>query len=244
MTEFLVLRLTGPLMAFGDVAVDEIRPTAVLPSQSLLTGLVANALGWRAREGERLNRLQERLVYGARRDATGVTFTDYQNAHISPGQTMWRYRTPGPLKRSGLKYDNVQRWRDYVADGFVTVVLTFVPADENPTLAEVGQALRRPARPLFLGRVSCPPSCPLYREETVLAASVPEALAAVPAQGGLGGDYLAQWPGDGPLSGPPSLAGRLVERTDLRDWGNDVHRGRRIVAQGCLRPARSGGEEG
>ena len=41
----LILRLRGPLMAFGDVAVDEIRPTDLLPGLSEMTGLIANALG-------------------------------------------------------------------------------------------------------------------------------------------------------------------------------------------------------
>jgi CRISPR system Cascade subunit CasD len=244
MTEFMVLRLTGPLMVFGDVAVDENRPTAQLPSQSMLTGLVANALGWRAREGARLNRLQERIVYGARRDRVGETFTDYQNVHIAPGQTMWRFRTLGPLKRGGLKYDNAQRWRDYVADGAVTVVLALVPGDEPPTLEAVRQAFLRPARPLFLGRVSCPPSGPLYRRENVVAASVPEALALVPSLETPGGDFLAQWPGQGAFTGVTKESSRLVERADLRDWGNNFHQGRRIVAEGRLRPGLDRVEEG
>ncbi|EFL50712.1 CRISPR-associated protein Cas5 family [Solidesulfovibrio fructosivorans JJ]] len=244
MTEFMVLRLTGPLMVFGDVAVDENRPTAQLPSQSMLTGLVANALGWRAREGARLNRLQERIVYGARRDRVGETFTDYQNVHIAPGQTMWRFRTTGPLKRGGLKYDNVQRWRDYVADGAVTVVLALTPEDEPPTLDAVRRAFLRPARPLFLGRVSCPPSGPLYRGKDVMASSVPEALALVSSLETPGGDFLAQWPGQGTFSGVTDTSSRLVERADLRDWCNDLHQGRRIVAEARLRPEPNRAEEG
>lgn len=245
MTEFMVLRLTGPLMVFGDVAVDENRPTAQLPSQSMLTGLVANALGWRAREGARLNRLQERIVFGARRDRVGETFTDYQNSHIRSKQTMWRFRTPGPLKRGGGdSYENVQRWRDYVADGAVSVVLTLTPEEEAPTLEAVRRAFLRPARPLFLGRVSCPPSGPLYRGENVMAASVPEALALVSSLETPGGDFLAQWPGQGDFSGVTDTSSRLVERADLRDWGNDLHQGRRIVAEARLRPEPNRAEEG
>lgn len=245
MTSFLVLRLAGPLMAFGDMAVDEKRPTAELPSQSMLTGLLANALGWRAREGERLNRLQDRLVFGARRDRTGETFTDYQNAHIRSDQAMWRFRTSGPLKRKGAGgYDNVQRYRRYISDGAVTVVLTLDPPDEFPTLEEARAAFTRPARPLFLGRVSCPPSGPLYRGETVTANSVPEALALAGASWERGsGDFLSEWPGEGPFAGP-EVPGRLLERADLRDWLNNVHAGRRVVAQGVLSPDSFHAQEG
>jgi CRISPR system Cascade subunit CasD len=246
MALFLVLRLTGPLMSFGDTAVDETRPTAALPGQSMLAGLVANALGYRAREGARLNRLEERLVYGARRDRPGERFTDYQNAHVQCNQTMWRWRTPGPLKRGGgTVYDNTQRYRDYVADGAVTVVLTFIAPDESPGLEDVARALVRPARPLFLGRAGCPPSGLLYRGERVEALSVFEALALVPAfDGAAQGDFFAQWPAEGMLSGPAGVERRVVERPDLRDFVSDLHAGGRLVAQGIVRPLAEQAKEG
>ena len=64
----LILRLQGPLMAFGDMAVDEIRPTDTLPGLSQMTGLIANALGWTFQDRERLQRLQDRLRIAARED--------------------------------------------------------------------------------------------------------------------------------------------------------------------------------
>lgn len=235
MATFLVLRLQGPLMSFGSVSVDETRPTHQLPTQSQLTGLLANALGWRAREGERLNRLQERLVFGARRDRPGELLVDYQNAHIHKGEAAWRARTAGPLVRAGGDaYENVQRWRHYIADGRVTVVFTLDPAGEDPTLEMVSCALQRPARPLFLGRVGCPPSSPLHRGETVTADSVPEALLGVPPLGNDRNGLLAEWPARGALAGGPDLVRQVLERADLRDLVNNMHTGWRLVATGFL----------
>jgi CRISPR system Cascade subunit CasD len=235
MATFLVLRLQGPLMSFGSVSVDETRPTHQLPTQSQLTGLLANALGWRAREGARLNRLQERLVFGARRDIPGELLVDYQNAHIHKGEAAWRARATGPLVRAGGDgYENTQRWRHYIADGAVRAVLTLEPADEEPTLDQVARALERPARPLFLGRVSCPPSFFLHCGETVSADSVPEALLRVPPLGASRDALPAEWPARGALAGELGLARQVLERADLRDWVNNLHTGWRLVATGFL----------
>ena len=241
MAEFLVLRLDGPLMCFGDVAIDETRPTAELPSQSMLTGLLANALGWRSTHGDRLNRLQERLVYGARRDRMGERLVDYQNAHIAPKQAAWRWRTPGPLERAGGGSENIQRWRYYIADGCVSVVLTLLPEDESPTLDDLSKALQHPARPLFLGRVSCPPAGFLHDGERVRADDVRAALELTPPlqrrflERRTESDGWAQWPADGSLG---DADGTMVsERFDMRDWIDDLHVGSRLVSGGRIRPA-------
>lgn len=244
MAAFLVLRLRGPLMSFGGVAVDERRPTNPLPGLSLLTGLVANALGLRSRDGALLDRLQERLVFGARQDDPGEVIVDLQNAHIQKGQAMWRTRTLGPLVRAGGEYENLQRWRHYVADGAVTVVLGLDPAEEEPTLSAISEALTRPARPLFLGRIGCPPSVFMHLGERVEAGSVPEALSLVPALDGPKGPRLAEWPGEGPWAGDGADALRIEDRYDLRDWVNDLHAGRRLVAAGRITPPDGGAGEG
>lgn len=243
MTIFLVLRLQGPLMSFGGVTVDEKRPTHPLPTQSQLTGLVANALGWRAREGERLNRLQERLIFGARQDRPGEVMVDYQNAHISQKEVAWRWRADAPLKRKGGQVEtNVQRWRHYIADGAVTVALTLEPASGEPTLEQVSMALQRPARPLFLGRIGCPPARPIHLGDTVQADSAHQALRLIPALESVREMY-AEWPADGPLAGDASLARQVVERADLRDWTNNLHTGWRLVAAGFVTPGTGSGME-
>ena len=64
----LILALESPLMAFGGETIDNLGVIRWFPSASMLTGLLANALGWRRIERERHQRLQDRLVFAARID--------------------------------------------------------------------------------------------------------------------------------------------------------------------------------
>jgi len=241
MTRFMVLRLDGPLMSFGDVAVDEIRPTRLLPGASMLAGLLANALGWRFFQVDRLQSLQDRLIFGARLDRPGELLIDYQNAHLSKNDLLWRSQGYPPAGRGGgaQSYSGpAQRWRHYRMDGAVTVVLTLAE-DDYPTLADVAEALKRPARPLFLGRVSCPPAGPIFNDEWTEAGSVVEALSQValhPRSNPPDEPCLAEWP-----AGPGEAAGlaqgrSLLARTDIRDWRNDLHAGSRMIVQGRIIP--------
>lgn len=250
MPEFMILRLRAPLMSFGDVAVDEIRPTDVLPGLSMLTGLLANAMGYRTSDRERLERLQERLVFGSRREKTGENLRDYQNAQVSSRQMIWRTQTPGPLERTGAGFHNVQRYRHYLADAAFSVVFALDPAEEPPVLDTVAAALERPARPLFLGRFSCIPAEPLYRGERVRAQNVRAALESIqaPESWDADGDFFAEWPleQEGPEPGAvPALAQRetLLPRYDQRDWNNDIHTGSRLVVRGVVKPAGATMEE-
>lgn len=163
MPRHLILRLEAPLMAFGDVMIDAIGPVRDTPSASLLTGLLANALGVRREEGVRLARLQERLVFGCRLDRRGERLVDFQTAQLGAtdrGWTTWA-RVEG---RAGgdATYDSPHiRYRTFNADACVTVALRLTEETECPTLEEVARALDEPARPLFLGRKPCLPSGPL-----------------------------------------------------------------------------------
>jgi CRISPR system Cascade subunit CasD len=225
--DILILRLRGPLMAFGDVAVDEIRPTDLLPGLSFMTGLLGNALGWMYIHGDRLQALQDRLRLAARLERPGEPLRDYQTAYINKNKDMlWRSRG-SPLKRTN-KSDGesiVQRERFYRADAAVTAALSLEPPDASPSVDDIENALRRPARPLFLGRVNCPPSGPLYRGERVQADSLEDALrAASPQQGAQVPPWLTECPAE-------DLSARrdIRERYDLRDWKNGVHAGSRFV---------------
>lgn len=147
----LILRLDGPLMAFGDVAVDEIRPTRRLPTLSMLTGLLGNALGYDHSDVHALQHLQDRLLVAARLDHAGRTIVDFQTAEIAKKDLMWTTRGV-PAERAGgdQSYSGpVLRYRHYVADAVVTLALSMEPEGEAPTLGDLEAALRRPARPLL-----------------------------------------------------------------------------------------------
>lgn len=243
MADFLVLRFDAPLQSFGGSAIDAYSVTDDFPGTSLLTGLVGNALGWEHRDAEKLTRLQGRLRFAARADRAGERLRDYQTVDLGDddrpthltgrGWTTWG----APEEREGsARYGTHQRYRDYVADGVLTVVVTLARADESPTLGDVAGALRQPARPLFLGRKCCLPSGPVL-VGSLAARSCLEALKEAPwirpnrLRGGDGGLHPAVWP-DEPGEETPALLGRVA---DLRDWRNQVHTGRRYVRRGGIR---------
>jgi CRISPR system Cascade subunit CasD len=239
--DFLLLRLEGPLQAWGDVALDPRRPTRDFPSRSALAGLLANALGWQHMDGERITALQDALRYAVREDRQPRRITDYQTADLGrigrAGWTRW-----GVEERGGSAAEGTQLlWKQYLADGSFLVALTFT--DGAPvTLDELAAALHRPARPLFLGRKGCPPALPLLERTRwrVSADTGYAALTAAPwherprdiAKGGRSStaapEKLRCWysPGDG----PESLPAQLREVWDRRDFAANRFAGvRRIV---------------
>ena len=176
----LILRLEGPLMSFGDVAIDEIRPTRRLPARSMLTGILANALGWAHRDVAALDRLQERLRFAARLDREGQGLVDFQTAELGQDDPLWTTHGMPAVRAGGAaSYSGpALRYRHYIADAAVTVALTLVPAEEAPDLAALEFVLRRPERPLFIGRKGCPPSRSIL-DRVVAAQSLVAALDQV-----------------------------------------------------------------
>ena len=74
----LLLRLEAPLMALGGPMVDQRGPTRRFPGLAMLTGLLANALGYDHAEAGRLNALQPRLIFAAAALRPGHVVADYQ----------------------------------------------------------------------------------------------------------------------------------------------------------------------
>lgn len=218
---WLHLRLSAPLMAFGGVAIDHVGPTRDFPSASALTGLFANALGWRRDETTAHQALQDRLLFGALIAHQGRLLTDNQNAKLEAndiGWTTWGY----PEGRGGgaeTHKNRHRRRRDYLADHDCRVVLRLVEG-AGPDLDHLAASLDRPARPLFIGRKPCLPATPLFAG-WVEGRSVPEALAAL----GLCGRAL--WPQTGNEPGGADLA-------DLRNWQSGLHGGSRQVVEGHI----------
>jgi len=96
----LLLRLEAPLMAFGGVAIDNIGVTDQLPSASLLTGLLGNALGYQRKDAIRLQALQNRLRYAVRADRRGHALQDFQTAQLAKDDKAWTTRGPPPGRRN------------------------------------------------------------------------------------------------------------------------------------------------
>ena len=243
--QHLIMRLEAPLMSFGGETIDNLGVIRRFPSASMLTGLLANALGWRRIEAQRHQDLQDRLVFAARIDrepAGGLRMTDFQTAQLGANDKGWTTRGAPEERAGGANTYNAPhlRWRDYFADMRLTVALRLKPAERAPTLDDLANALQEPARPLFIGRKPCLPSAPLFScfrdGDTALAAllSVPLSEDRVsPDRVGL------LWP-DGEGDGEAELDhSRML--TDQRNWISGLHGGGRLVHEGTATPDRFGG---
>ena len=241
------MRLEAPLMSFGGETVDNLGVIRRFPSASMLTGLLANALGWRRVEAQRHQELQDRLVFAARIDrepAGGLRMTDFQTAQLGANDRGWTTRGV-PEERAGGANTYLAphlRYRDYFADMRVTVALRLEPPGPALSLEGLARALQEPARPLFVGRKPCLPSVPLY-QGTLDAGSALSALlefpledeASVPDRVGL------MWPdGEGDYRVEPNNTLMLADR---RNWVSGLHGGGHLVCQGTASSESFGAPE-
>ena len=252
----LIMRLEAPLMAFGGETIDNYGVIRRFPSASMLTGLLANALGWRRTEAERHQGLQDRLVFAARIDrepAGGVRLTDYQTVllgdsvdlFVQSGGWVVGWTTRGtPDRRSGALGAarsgpfTHQRWRDYFADMRVSVALRLDPEECFPTLEDLETALQEPARPLFIGRKPCLPSSRLFDDIVDADTALGALMSCEPEEGSDGTPTLnATWPqGEGAEGVRES---RVFMLTDERNWVSGLHGGGRWVCEGRVEVKRA-----
>ncbi len=233
----LILSLESPLMAFGGETIDNYGIIRWFPAASMLTGLLANAMGWRRVEQERHQRLQDRLVFAARIDREpygGLRITDFQTALLGAKDRGWTTRGQPEGRDGGPRtYDAPHlRYRDYFADMHVTVALRLELDAEEPTLDRLAEALQEPARPLFIGRKPCMPSLSLFRGvaegDTALGA-----LVACPLDGsGVPATVRTLWPDGEGVAGIE--ANRRYMLTDQRNWVSGLHGGGLAVCEGAV----------
>lgn len=227
--ECLLLRMEAPLISFGGMAIDAIRHTDAFPGRSMVTGLLGNALGYHHAQHEELERLQERLHLGVRRDLEGSRLTDYQTVDLGQSHLVesgWTTYGRVEARRGAFSTGTHQRYREFHVDASFLVAVALLPADEAPTVQDLAAALDRPARPLFLGRKSCLPSVRI-NEGVVVADSIEHALLSARPSPRAGGTEVRLW-----LSADePELDGSTTWVSDRRDWKNQVHAGRRLVRE-------------
>ncbi len=142
----LLLRLAGPLQAWGDSSRFSRRDTRMVPTKSGVLGLLAAAGGRR-----RTDPIEDlaRLKFGVRVDQPGSLTRDFQTA------INWDTRESMPLS-----------YRYYVADA---AFLAGVEGDRS-LLEGIAATIEAPRFPLYLGRRSCPVTEPVSRglHETTL----------------------------------------------------------------------------
>lgn len=229
---WLHLDFHAPLASFGGMAIDAQGVIRDFPAQSMVTGLVANALGWDRFMGEEHQILQDRIVHGAlwKQQMPLAKLVDYQTAKINKSDGTWTTRGEPATRAGGEIRGAHQRWRAYHQDLQVVVVMRLKRPDERPTLCQIAEALQRPARPLFIGRKPCLPSRPIFQKE-MHGDTVVNVLREIAATLALGRDQVSLrgfWP---EMEG---TGGTIRNVVDERNWLSGLHGGTRKICEGTL----------
>jgi CRISPR system Cascade subunit CasD len=257
--KWLILDLEAPLMAFGGVVIDHVGVIRDFPALSMITGLCANALGYRRTEWERHQMLQDRLVFAARIDRAEPAgrLTDMQNSRLYESESGWtttgriESRNQGSSygqkelqthaddgKAKSRKYLTHRRKRDYHMDARVIVALRLEPDGGGLDIERLAEAMDSPARPLFIGRKPCLPARPVLaakqEERFVMAIDAHTALCRTMRTDGQSNALLRGfWPaGEGPETG--ENVHRVHDLLDLRNWRSGLHGGSRRVVEGHI----------
>jgi CRISPR system Cascade subunit CasD len=243
----LILRFDAPMLSFGGTVVDANSVTDDMPSRSMITGLLANALGYDYRDIDLLGRLQERLRVAARRDVPGTRIVDFQTVDLGQEFLSGGWTTSGRAegREGGSAGSGTHiRYRHYIADAIYTVAVTLEHSEEAPTLEMLDAALAEPARPLFIGRKACLPSTPISRG-IVHVSSLLDALREAPLgrrgrlkrdDSGVPRKCLVRVPRGGGAA-EIDWAERAI--TEDRDWPNQIHVGRSIVLEAFVECGQS-----
>lgn len=257
--DVLILRFDAPMVSFGAPIVDNLGVIQRFPGLSMLTGLFANALGYDHGESQNIQSLQRRLDYAARCDRQGSKLQDYQTVDLGQDfmidkNTAWTTRGRVDNRAGGKAKEGTHiRIRDYWADSIHTVAVSLADGEASTgrggssartpgsvSVKDLESALRRPERPLFVGRKCCLPASPLH----VTTMSAPSPLAALcrlprlPEQrtGVPSSEGLPAWWTEGDSGDWVPGHSRQLLVTDERDWLNQLHGGSRLMRHGLIHP--------
>lgn len=176
MRDYLILKLQGPMQAWGRESFEGLRPSELFPGRSALLGLLGASLGIDRVDREQQQALASSVSFAVRVDRQGQKMTDYHTVKDAREDYL------------GLKsHDTIQTWREYWQDASYTVAI-WANDEAVITLDDIEYALKQPLYTPVLGRRSCPLARPLF-DSRVIAES---ALAALALSGKTGGTVYSE----------------------------------------------------
>jgi len=190
MPQYLILRLDGPMQAWGTHTFEDYRPVNPFPTRSGLLGLVGACLGIDRRDSAGLHGLANSIEVSVRIDAIAPRpEAESEQAMESPPKPALKQRDFHTVLKarkvdgSTNKYPVVSE-REYLFESAFTVAIG-ARADGAVTLRSIAAGLRQPAFTPSLGRRSCPLARPLLETpEPIEAADAMAALSDVAPVGG------------------------------------------------------------
>lgn len=160
MREYVLFQLWGPMAAWGNVAIGEVRPSLATPTRSAMIGLISGCLGLERTAEEEILQLDSSLRFGFRTDAPGSQLLDYHTVQSPGGRTSYH---DFPSRKAELEVPSrylqaTLSEREYIVDACWTVAVW----SDSFELAKIKEALEEPVFAPFLGRKSCPPGIPFH----------------------------------------------------------------------------------
>jgi len=196
MPSFLILRLDGPMQAWGTHTFEDFRPSNLYPTRSGLLGLLGACLGVERRDLAAQADLAASVHFTVRVDSQ-VARPGIEEPLGKPGIKLPDFHTVMDARKvdgSVSKFPVVSR-REYLFDAAFTVAVGSNPGAAI-SLDKIAENLRRPYYTPALGRRSCPLTRPLL-EGLVEAETLLEALEKTDPKGGL--IYSESYTSDQPL---------------------------------------------
>lgn len=185
MPRFLILRLDGPMQAWGTHTYEDFRPSNLYPTRSGLLGLLAACLGIERNDLAGHSQLAASVEFSVRIDSQ-VERPEREISADKPGVKLPDFHTVMDARKvdgKANKFPVVSR-REYLFDAAFTVAVGEKP-QAHVTLERLAEALRRPCYTPTLGRRACPPTRPLLDGEPVEATNSVEALRLTSGCGNL-----------------------------------------------------------
>ncbi|NOX75112.1 MAG: type I-E CRISPR-associated protein Cas5/CasD [Gammaproteobacteria bacterium] len=171
MQEYLILKLEGPLQAWGGHTFEDRRPSELFPTRSGLLGLLAACLGIDRTDVEKQQALATSVSFAVRVDNAPIKMIDYHTVKDARKE------------HQGLKsIETIQTWREYLQDAKYTVAI-WLTRQATVSFDALVEAINRPVYTPFLGRRSCPITRPLFADR-VSSVNELEALVLVEPDGG------------------------------------------------------------
>lgn len=161
----ILLKMAGPLQAWGTQSHFETRHTDFYPSKSAIIGLVAASLGYQRDSDEQIKKLNE-LNFAVRIDQQGKLLRDYHTAR--------KYKENGQFERTYVTN------RYYLEDAIFVVAI----GHENEAwINKIEYALKNPYYQTFMGKRALPLQADFFLGS--YQKSVIEALREIPWLGKL-----------------------------------------------------------
>ena len=179
----LLLRLEGPLQAWGSRSRWDVRDTQPEPTKSGVVGLLGCALGYERGDRRLEDELEARLRFGVRIEAPGRVLEDFQTITDFLPTAAGDFKVLGGTKSAaalrsdpGARPATILSPRFFLEDAAFLVALEAGTQTHPELLPRCADALQRPVWPLFLGRKACVPTRPIFEALTDTYKHIEDAL--------------------------------------------------------------------